>query len=81
MLCDDLDSRDGREVPEGGDVCTLRADSCCCTVESNTTLQSSYPPIKNKFKKAFSVDLSAEQNSLYQNFLVTKELIIHLIHT
>ena len=25
-------------------------DSCCCTTETNTTLKSNWPPIKNKLK-------------------------------
>ena len=29
---------DGREVQEGGDICTPRADSCCCVAETNTIL-------------------------------------------
>ena len=29
----------------------LVADSCCCMEETNTTLQSNYPPIKSKLKK------------------------------
>ena len=28
----------GREAQEGGDICILTADSCCCTAETNTTL-------------------------------------------
>ena len=27
-------------------ICILRADSCCCTEETNITLESNYPPIK-----------------------------------
>ena len=43
MLCDDLAGWDvagwsGREAPEGGDICILIADSCCCTAETNVTL-------------------------------------------
>ena len=42
MLCDDLGACDGgsrgREVQEGGDVCTHTADSLRCTAETNTTL-------------------------------------------
>ena len=42
MLCGDLDGRDGgcdgREAEEGGDICIHRADSLCCTAETNTTL-------------------------------------------
>ena len=52
MLCDKLEGWDGvegrREVQEGRDVCIPMADSCWCVVETNTTLQSNYPPIKNK---------------------------------
>jgi len=40
-----------REVQEGGDICMHMADSRCRTAETNTTLESNYPPIKNKFKK------------------------------
>ena len=29
---------DGREVQEGGDICTLMADSRCCMAEANTIL-------------------------------------------
>ena len=32
------------------ELCILTADSCC-TAESNTTLQSNYPPIKNLKKE------------------------------
>ena len=28
----------GREVKEGGDICILITDSCCCTAETNTTV-------------------------------------------
>ena len=42
MLCDDLEGWDGagvgREAREGGIVCILTPDSCCCTVEMNTIL-------------------------------------------
>ena len=31
-------TRGGREVPEGGDICILMADSHCCVAETNTTL-------------------------------------------
>ena len=41
----------GKEVQEGGDICILTADSCCCMAETNTTFHGNYPPIKNKFKK------------------------------
>ena len=37
----DLDGWDAggeREVQEGGNICIHRADSLCCTVETNTTL-------------------------------------------
>lgn len=35
----------GRKAQEGRDTCICIADSLSCTVEANTTLQSSYPPI------------------------------------
>ena len=44
----------GREAQERGDICIPTADSLCCTVETNTILQSTYAPIKNKFKKVFN---------------------------
>ena len=37
--CDDLEGWEGgREVQEGGDICTHVADSHYCTVETNMTL-------------------------------------------
>ena len=41
----------GREVLEGEDVRSLRADSHCCMVGANTTLYSNYPPVKDTFFK------------------------------
>ena len=42
VLCDNLEGWDGvgggREVQEGGDICILKADSCCCMAEANTIL-------------------------------------------
>ena len=42
VLCDYLEEWDGRwsekEALEEGDICILRADSHCCTAETNTTL-------------------------------------------
>ena len=63
MLCDDLVGREevnwkqgiGRDVQEGGDVCIHIADTLCCTAETNTTLQSNYPPVKKKKKKVLLV--------------------------
>jgi len=39
-LCDNPEGllSGGREVKEGGDICTLMADSHCCTAETNTTM-------------------------------------------
>ena len=55
MFCDSLEGWDGmgggREVQEGGDVYILMADSYWCMAETNTTLESNYPPIENKLKK------------------------------
>ena len=57
MLCDNLEEwdgvRSGREVQERGEMCIPLADSCWYMVETNTVLQSNYPPIKNnKLKKS-----------------------------
>ena len=42
LSCDNLEGWDGvdggREVPEGGDMYTPMADSCCCLAETNTIL-------------------------------------------
>ena len=39
MLCDDLEGWDEagveREAQEGGDMCVLIADSCCCTANQH----------------------------------------------
>ena len=48
MLCGNLN---GKEVQKRGDICICIADSLCCTVETNTTLQSNYTPIKVKINK------------------------------
>ena len=50
MLCDDLEGWDGggRVGQLRGDICLLIADSLCCIVEINTTLQSNYTPIKKR---------------------------------
>ena len=37
----------GREAKRGGHICTVVADSHYRAAESNTTLNSDYPPIKN----------------------------------
>ena len=54
MLCDNLEGWDrvggGREVQKEGDLCILVAEPYCSMEETNTTLQSNYPPIKNKLK-------------------------------
>ena len=50
VLCDNLEMlhgvRGGRKVQVGGAVCIPTADSCWCIAETNTILQSNYPPIK-----------------------------------
>ena len=40
-LCEDLGGWGG-----GGDLCVFITDSRCCTVETNTALQTNYIPIK-----------------------------------
>ena len=41
-------ARSGREIQEGGGTCIHISDSLHCTAETNTTLQSNYPPIKKE---------------------------------
>lgn len=42
VLCDNLEGQDqvrsGKELQEGGDMCSLMADSCFCIAETNVTL-------------------------------------------
>ena len=42
MLCDNLEGwgrvEGGRKVQEGGDICILMVDSCCCMADINTIL-------------------------------------------
>ena len=45
----------GRFKRDGIYVYILTADSCCCTAETNTTLQSNYLPIQN-LKKKIKID-------------------------
>ena len=40
--CGDLN---GKEIQKRGDTHIQRADSLCCTAETNTTLESNYTPI------------------------------------
>ena len=49
---DDLEGWDGwgKETVGEGDICPQRADSHCCTTESNTTLPSNYTPVKKEIK-------------------------------
>ena len=38
----------GEEIQTKGNICLCIADSPCCTVETNITLQGNYTPIKSK---------------------------------
>ena len=60
MLCEDPDGW-GREVPEGGDVCTHITDALRCTAETNTTLY--YTPIEKKKDHKFRVGLLVHSNA------------------
>ena len=52
VLCADLN---GKEIKKRGDICIHIVDSLCHTVETNTTLQSNYTPIKIRinFKNSY----------------------------
>lgn len=68
-------------VEEGGDVCTLMADSHGCMAETNTTLYSNYPPIKKsswkQFKKIKTLTLREHElemepwHCIYYNFCIS----------
>ena len=46
-LCDGLRGvGKGRKAQEGGDACVITAALCCDVAETNTALQSDFPPIK-----------------------------------
>ena len=48
MLCDNPEGEDrgtGGKVKRGGDICIITADLPCFMAETNTTFQSSFPPI------------------------------------
>ena len=52
-LWDDLEGWDGgggREARERGNIHILKTEPHSYTAETNTTLESNYPLIKNKFK-------------------------------
>ena len=51
MLCDDLN---GEKIQKGEDICICVADSLCCMVGTNTTLQINYTPTK-KSMPIFSI--------------------------
>ena len=48
VLCVGLNRK---KIQKWGAICICIADSLCCTVETNTTLQSNYTPIKVKINK------------------------------
>ena len=71
MLCDNLEQWDGvggrREVPEGGDICTLKADSCC-TVETNIHCEAIILQLKikkRKINKAYMERQKTQNNQQY----------------
>ena len=43
MLCGDIN---GEEIQKRGNICMSITDALCYTVDTNTTLQSNYMPIK-----------------------------------
>ena len=48
MLCSDLN---GKEIQKRGDIRRRRADSLCCAEDTETTLSSSYTPIRINLKR------------------------------
>ena len=60
----------GRKVQEGGDPCTLQADSRCCMAEPKITLESYYLPIKKYIKNLFSMTGTSEYVKLTLHVLL-----------
>ena len=48
VLCSDLN---GKEIQKRGDIRRRRADSLCCAEDTETTLSSSYTPIRINLKR------------------------------
>ena len=42
---------EGRKAQERGDICLIVTDLSCCMAETNTKLESNFPPIKKEAKK------------------------------
>ena len=51
----------GKEIQKGSNLCIHVVDVLCCTVETGTTLQSNYIPIKKNFF------LKTRTNNEYKN--------------
>ena len=64
----------GKEIQKRGDICTAMADSFCCTVETNTTLESNYILIASKKKKKTTV----QRIQVFPSYL---DWILHLAFT
>ena len=50
-----------RQVQEGRDICILLANSCSCMTETNTTLYSNYPLMRNKCFKVMGKMMIKEE--------------------
>ena len=57
----------GGGAQEGRDIYMVMADSHCCMAETNTTMQSNYPPIKINLKI-----IAKEQNILNESKTIFK---------
>lgn len=74
MLCDDPEGWrrrvgvGGSGGSEGGDVCTLIADSYCCTAGTKQQHRSNYPPIKTNLKtlKKLKVEKNERMSKIYR---------------
>ena len=58
---------EGREAQEGGDICIIMADLCCCMAETNTTFVKSKQKInkRHKKRKKFISDQKCAKNKCF----------------
>ena len=80
MHCNDLK---GKEAQKGEDICVCLADSFCCMVETNTTLQNNYTPIKINLKNinVTSTGPNRDKNYFDPAQLLTEHLFPHSQYT
>ena len=82
MLCDNLEgwdgARGGRKVRDGGDMCILIADSCCCMAEANKHCKAIIFQLKNiKERESYPVNETESAEVMWMNLepVIQSEII------